>query len=343
MVATMPRRGKRKYPRDVYVYRGKLVYWPYLGCVDGKPKRGKRILIGDINMPEGVVFQTVEQIKENKVKTLEWLLTWFNESPEFKKRGQKTQREQKDMYYPRIVEAKSATTGKCLGDAPLEKITPSMLRRFLDTQAGNTTKNKIKSYIGKAWSTAVLYHDDMPRNSPTEQLPRFEEKPKDRYVTDEEYRKVRRTLKPIYRAAMEIAYQCRARAIEIVNLTYDDLLEEGIYLERSKGSLPEITLWNRRLRAAVKMAKQECNNPKSNHLFHDPDGSTITNKEFSARFKDCMSRRVQSGKITAKERFAFHDMKAKGVSDHEGNYSGHKTEKGRKIYIRKAPKVKGSK
>ena len=88
---------KRRYPKDVYIYRGKLVYWPYLGCVDGKPKRGKRVLLGEPDMPEGAIYIALEQIKESKVKTMEWLLSWFINSPEFKKRGAKTQREQKEM------------------------------------------------------------------------------------------------------------------------------------------------------------------------------------------------------------------------------------------------------
>ena len=335
-------RSKRRYPKDVYVYRGKLVYWPYLGCVNGKPKRGKRILLGDPDMPEGVIFQTLEQIKERKVKNIQWLLSEFMASPEFKQRGLKTQREQSEMYYPRIIGAVSKKTGNKLGDVPLINVTPSMLVRFLETQTGNTTRNKIKSFIGAAWSWAILKYEDVPTTSPTRSIPRYEEKPRDRYVTDEEYRKVRRLLKPIYRAAMEVAYQCRAREIEILNITCDDILDEGIYIKRAKGSIPEITLWNRRLRTAVTMAQKVCNNPNSDYLFHDEDGSKITPKHFSSRFKDCIRRRVAAGKITAQERFTFHDMKAKGVSDHEGNYSGHRTAKGRKIYIRKAPKVKGS-
>ena len=334
---------KRRYPKDVYVYRNKLVYWPYLGCVDGKAKRGKRILLGEITMPEGAIYQALEQIKESKVKTLEWLLSWFIASPEFKKRGKKTQNEQKDMYYPRIISAKSPKTGKALGDAPLEHITPAMLKRFLDTQTGNSTKNKIKSFIGKAWSTAVMEFDDIPRISPTEQIARFEEESRERYVTDEEYRKARRLMKPIYRAAMEIAFQCRARGIEICNLTHDDILEEGLYIKRTKGSLPEITLWNRRLECAVNMAIKLNKTPDSPFLFPDKDGSRLTEKKFSSRFRDIMRRLVESGKLTREERFTFHDMKAKGVSDHEEQYSGHKTKKGKKIYIRKAPKVKGSK
>ena len=187
-----------------------------------------------------------------------------------------------------------------------------------------------------------MYHDDIPRISPTEQLPRFEEKPRERYVTDEEYRKARRLMKPFYRAAMEIAYQCRARGIEIANLTHDDILEEGIYIHRTKGSLPEITLWNRRLRCAVNMAQKLSRETNSHYLFPDSKGQQLTERKFSSRFKDTMRRLVESGKLKEEERFTFHDMKAKGVSDHQEQYSGHKTLKGKKIYIRKAPKVKGS-
>lgn len=148
-------------------------------------------------------------------------------------------------------------------------------------------------------------------------------------------------MKPFYRAAMEIAYQCRAREIEIFALTYDDLLKEGVYLKWAKGSISEITLWNRRLRVAVAMAKATCTN-HSKYLFHEPDGTPLDPQRFSRRFKDCMSHRVAARKITADERFTFHDMKAKGVSDQDDQYSGHRTETGRKIYVREAPKTKGS-
>ncbi|KEQ18613.1 hypothetical protein GZ78_00265 [Endozoicomonas numazuensis] len=85
-------------------------------------------------------------------------------------------------------------------------------------------------------------------------------------------------------------------------------------------------------------------NPATNspYLFPDKDGSRLTEEKISSRFKDTMRRLVESGKLTSEERFTFHDLKAKGVSDHEEQYSGHKTLKGKKIYIRKAPKVKGS-
>ncbi|OED40215.1 hypothetical protein ACH42_17015 [Endozoicomonas sp. (ex Bugula neritina AB1)] len=49
---------------------------------------------------------------------------------------------------------------------------------------------------------------------------------------------------------------------------------------------------------------------------------------------------VDGGLIT--EKWHFHDLKAKGVSDHEGLISGHKTLEAKKIYIRKTQKVKAA-
>ena len=333
---------KNKYPKDVYIYRGRLVYWPYLGNFNGKRKRGKRIILGEPDMPESRIYQVLDQVKEQKERTVEWLLASYLESEKFKTLSKSTRHNRKEVYYSKILDRRGSTNGARFGDILLESVTPSMLLRLLESFEGNPTRNQIKTFISAAWTWGVLQDELVPRQNPAKEVPGFEEQSRTFYITDELYRKVRRTMLPLYRAAMEIAYQCRAREIEIFALTYDDLLKEGVYLNRAKGSIPEITLWNRRLRTAVNMVRSVCTHPNSRHLFHESDGSPIEPQKFAARFKDCMRRRVAAGKIAPEERFTFHDMKAKGVSDHEGQYSGHRTEEGKKIYIRKAPKIKGS-
>ena len=44
-----------------------------------------------------------------------------------------------------------------------------------------------------------------------------------------------------------------------------------------------------------------------------------------------------------KTSFTFHDIKAKGVSDHETKHSGHKTESMRQVYDRKLARVNSTK
>ena len=43
--------------------------------------------------------------------------------------------------------------------------------------------------------------------------------------------------------------------------------------------------------------------------------------------------------IKLEERFIFHDLKAKGVTDHTEQWAGHKSEKARLVYIRKLREI----
>jgi integrase len=54
---------------------------------------------------------------------------------------------------------------------------------------------------------------------------------------------------------MEIAYLCRMRLAEVVDLTDADERPEGLYIRRRKGSKDNITEWNPRLENAWKAAK----------------------------------------------------------------------------------------
>ena len=141
---------------------------------------------------------------------------------------------------------------------------------------------------------------------------------------------------------MEVAYLCRAREQEVFALTYDDLLEDGILLRRDKSSITELTRWSGRLKLAVSLARETCSSPYAKHLFHEKDGTPINPRKFSSRFKDCMRRRVAAGKLSAEERFTFHDLKGKGVSDHTENFSGYKTLSAKVIYLRKAVSVEST-
>ena len=49
---------------------------------------------------------------------------------------------------------------------------------------------------------------------------------------------------------------------------------------------------------------------------------------------------VEPGKILKIEKaFTFHDLKAKGVSDHKNHESGHLSERAKAVYIRKLPEI----
>ena len=52
---------------------------------------------------------------------------------------------------------------------------------------------------------------------------------------------------------------------------------------------------------------------------------------------------VNGKALKLEESFRFHDVKAKGVTDHTELHSGHKSEKARQIYIRRLQEVDATK
>lgn len=48
---------------------------------------------------------------------------------------------------------------------------------------------------------------------------------------------------------------------------------------------------------------------------------------------------VDGQRLKLEEPFTFHDLKAKGVTDHTEQWAGHKSEKARQVYIRKPREI----
>ncbi|WP_062266972.1 tyrosine-type recombinase/integrase [Endozoicomonas arenosclerae] len=334
----MGRKKSNGLPPNVFLQGKRFVYWPYLGCVNGKPKRGQQTVLCGENTPIYQVWVEYKKVIESNDRTIEWLLGEYIKSDEFKQLAQKTQ-EMRKVYFPKICEAKG-NSGHKFGKCPLERLTPPLIKKYLLTVSGNATRNKHKGFMAAAWTWAVGEFEGIP-DSPFSKLKlTFKEGSRqEAYVTDEVYSKVYELMRPMYQAAMEIAYLCRAREGEVLALKPDDLLEEGILLQRTKGSVTELTRWSPRLRDAVELLLRACNNQEATTLFHDPDGSPIKPQTFSNRFRKAMNRHLDNGRISIEEKFVFHDLKAKGVSDHTENYSGHKTLAAKTVYLRTAVKI----
>ena len=144
-------------------------------------------------------------------------------------------------------------------------------------------------------------------------------------------------MKSIFAPAMEIAYLCRARRGEIFNLTKSDEKEEGLFIARTKGSIPEITLWNNRLRAAVELAKSHNKKVISPYLTHRKDGRAYTENALDSAWQRVIKKALDNG---LKDKFHFHDLKAMGISYHETHHGGHKSEKAKAVYLRQTDRVK---
>ena len=120
-------------------------------------------------------------------------------------------------------------------------------------------------------------------------------------------------------------------------------MEEGLLIERAKKSKSQIIVWTERLRKAVKAAQNMPGVSWQRYLIHNITGQKIPDETFSSAWQRLMKRAIETG---LKERFTFHDLKAKGVSDFDGDKkiaSGHRTDAMVDVYDRKPAQVQATK
>ena len=146
------------------------------------------------------------------------------------------------------------------------------------------------------------------------------EQPRERYVTDDEYERVLRMAPPPIQQMMELAYLLRARLGEVLNLKVSDVSDTHVRLIRLKGSEGELCTLSERLRAALSDVRG------GDYVCHQYSQSA-----FSSAWRRLMAK--------VDKPFTFHDLKAKGVSDHETNHSGHRSPSMKKVYVRKLQEV----
>ncbi|OGQ97437.1 MAG: hypothetical protein A2521_08610 [Deltaproteobacteria bacterium RIFOXYD12_FULL_57_12] len=111
-------------------------------------------------------------------------------------------------------------------------------------------------------------------------------------------------------------FVARARLSEVLDLKREDLWEDGLSLRRKKGSKTQVIEWSDRLQAATNAARNLPGLPWRGYVFHRPAGHRINTSSFQSAWQRLMFRALQSG---LGERFSFHDLKAKGVSDFDGD------------------------
>lgn len=338
-----------KKARNCYIHR------QYLGSEGGKAKWGKESRLCSLDAPISEVWQAYESLEKDANNTLRWLLDAFNESEHNRSKKPTTQR-QHEMYRNSLVSV-TGKNGDQFGDLPLISINRRMIRRYLDVAEKKVGANRHIQYMKAAWNWGSQRYSQVPEQNPCEGVTLNKEESRTRYIDDWEYQLVidvihATTRSPYLVVMMELAYLCRLRNSEVRALKHSDIQGDLLKITRGKGSLGEFTKISPRLQAAINMAKAI--NPgapapiKGAYLLHDAKGMPISKNRFDSAWKRAMDKAVELGiaidgkVLRLSERFTFHDIKAKGLTDHTEHWAGHKSEKARLIYMRKLQEVEAT-
>ena len=306
--------------------------------INGKPAFGKPIRLCSLEAPLSEVWRAWERVQGRNTDSLKWLLTSFNASDDFALLAPAT----RDGYegYKKVITGRKVAGGEKFGDTALQNITMRTMRKYLDTYPAKTTGNRHVQYIKSAWNWASQRFENVPEKNPCIGVSLNKERPRDRYVDNKDYNLVYNVALgmrvPFFAYAMELAYLCRARRSEVFAFTLDDVLDEGLLLRRSKGSMDEITLWTPRLKAAVagcrtiypSAPRQLVGAP----LIHNRIGRGFTKNALDSAWQRIITKALDNGLAKS---FTYHDLKAKGVTDHKMENAGlHKSKKMQAVYDR---------
>jgi site-specific recombinase XerD len=162
---------------------------------------------------------------------------------------------------------------------------------------------------------------------------------------------------PYLWCVMEIAYLCRMRGIEVIQLTDAHATEDGLKVSRVKGSNANVVRWNPRLRAAwnavlelraaivSKRSRPIPIRAEQRYVFVNQSGGRLSKSALNQAWQDFMPAAIRANVITIEQRFTLHGLKHRGVTDTQGNKavkkqaSGHKTDAAFEVYDHEVPVV----
>jgi hypothetical protein len=329
------RKSGEKLPK--YVYRhGNWYIWRADKIGVGPPVKLVRT-----DAPVSAVWAAWEDLQRPERETLEGLMAEYIQASQLAPRTEKDYRA-----YARLLAGAALADGRTLGQIRPDELTRQFVILYLDKHVATPTAVNRRVQFLKAVYSWALNRCRVEEN-PCTGAKLHRTAARDRYVNDREYTAVLELAQewaaagryPYLWIMMELAYLLRARRSEVERLQRSQIQGDILDWQRAKGSRGEYTRISPRLRTAIEAGKRLEADIASRYIVHRR-GQRITKNAFDSAWQRLMDEAERRGLVA--ERFTFHDLKAKGVSDHEQHYSGHKSERQRGDYIRKPDEVEAT-
>lgn len=221
---------------------------------------------------------------------------------------------------------------KVFGHMPIDQIQPMHIREYLDIR-GQTAKvraNREKALFSHIFNKAREWGYTNAQN-PCQGVKGFKEAGRDRYVTDEEFERVKLHAHSTVVNAMELALLIGQRPADVLKIRKADLRDGALWIVQNKtnarlgievtGALADLV---ERLLAASDTAH-------SSFLISDTNGQPLTYAMLRGRFKKACE--------LAEVSFQFRDIRAKAATDtndlaHSQKLLGHKNRDMTEHYVR---------
>lgn len=230
---------------------------------------------------------------------------------------------------------------KVFGHMRPDEIEPKDIYGYMDARGAPVAANREKSLLSAIFSFAI--RKGLCSDNPCRLVKRNTERPRDRYVHDWEFNAVREIAPAAVQCAMDIAKRAALRLSDILKLQLQDIKPDGLHVRTGKTGKRLIFELTPGMMDAIERAKQLGSEKKvrSMALIVNRSGSSYTLSGFESVWQKVMATALKKELI--KERFTFHDLRAKAgsESDHAQELLGHDDPRTtRRVYRRLPARVK---
>jgi integrase len=227
-----------------------------------------------------------------------------------------------DRYSLKILPTKSIKTQKSqvlylkriknvFGAMAPEIVRPVHIYTYRSARAKKnaTTANRELELIKHLFRMAVQW--GVVDDNPAREVSKMKLPKRTRYVKDSEYQAVYVVAPPMVRVAMDLAVLIGLRRADLLALTRQDLIDEGISVHTRKTDKPLIIEWSQALRRVVTDALRLPPHVRQ-PIIANRRGKAYTGDGFGANWQRVIKKAL---KCDLKEPFRFHDLRAKSASD----------------------------
>ena len=197
---------------------------------------------------------------------------------------------------------------RVFGHMPIDAIAPMHIREYLDIrgQAAKVRANREKALFSHIFNKAREWGYTAAQN-PCQGVKGFKETGRDRYVTDEEFERVKARAHHTVVDAMDVALLTGQRPADVLKIKHSDIRDGALWIVQNKtGARLGIEITGE-LAAVIERISQRPRKVTGLYLIQDDNGQPLG--QFTLRSRFDKARRL------AGVSFQFRDIRAKAATD----------------------------
>ena len=200
---------------------------------------------------------------------------------------------------------------KVFGKMPPLSVQKKHIYGYLDARKkAPVSANRDVALLSSVFKKAIRW--GVVEKNPCLGIEKHKEKPRDRYVTDDEFAAFYNQLEnPMLKVYIQVKYITGQRQQDILGIRLSDLTDEGILFSNKKTSKKFLMEWTDELRQAIADAKSIKRRVGTMYLFATRMGGRYT----SDGFRSIWQRAMRNYSAKGHQRFTEHDIRAKTASD----------------------------